>query len=120
MSTIVLIIVIVAAVVLLGLVALAAKRRAEAKRAEQARLRRDANDHRAVADAQVSRAQSLSREVEGQWEAADEHAELARRHSEKAEEHRRNAAEIEAQKERAGKAAGFHDAQAAEREEQLK
>lgn len=76
-------------------------REARDRAVEYARMRRDARDHRAQADAGVA------------------HAELADEHAQKADEHAAAVAELQQKVSRAGSAAGRHDERAAELEGRL-
>jgi flagellar biosynthesis/type III secretory pathway M-ring protein FliF/YscJ len=126
MSTILWIVIAVAAAVVIAIFATVVKRNLEARRAERERLATEAAGHRQEAEAHASRAGELSeesRQVEAQAqqdeELARQHEELARQHAQQASERREDAAAVADAGQRAGRAAGFHDEQAAEREEQL-
>ena len=91
-------------------------REARDRAAERVRMRRDARDHRAQADAGVARARELGGEAELHRAEAHRHAELADEHAQRADEYAAAAAGLQQKVSRAGSAAGRHDARAAELE----
>jgi hypothetical protein len=119
MSTALIIVIIVAAVIVIALLAMLARRRAAEREIEQERLSGEALAHRDQADANVARARDRGRAAEEHRRQANEHAERAEEHATQAAEHAEKATELEGQVRTAGKAAAFHDDQAAEREAKL-
>ena len=119
MDTIAVILIVVGALILLALVFGLVRNRLAARRAERERLAREASDHRQQADANVSKARVLGDEADTHREAAEHHAALADQHAQQAESHAATASELEERVEGAGRAAGFHDEKATEREEKL-
>jgi hypothetical protein len=115
-----LVIVIVIAAVVLAAVAFTLIRRAAAEREiEHERVSGEAFAHRDQADANVARARDLGREAEEHRSEAARHAAAADEHALAAQEHAERATKLEQEVKTAGKAAAFHDEQAADREERL-
>ena len=116
LTTIIAIVGIVLGIALLLFVALRLVRAADARREQ---LTREAQDHRAEADANVAKAKDLAPEREKHEQAAEHHTAEAERHLAQAEEHQATAEELARRSEVAGRAAARHDERAAEAEKQL-
>jgi flagellar biosynthesis/type III secretory pathway M-ring protein FliF/YscJ len=87
---------IVAIVVAVLIIAFLAYRAWSQKReTERRQLRREAQDHRQVAEAGVGRAREMGKKSEHHEREARRHKELADEHARKAEEHAREAAKAE-------------------------
>jgi FtsZ-interacting cell division protein ZipA len=119
MSTALIIVIVIAAIVVIALIAALLRRRAAEHEIEQDRLSGEALAHRDQADSNVAKARERGREAEQHRSEAEEHAARADQHATAAAEHAEKASALEQQIQTAGKAAAFHDDQAAEREEKL-
>ena len=119
MSTALIIVIVIAAIVVIALIAAFLRSRSAEREIEQERLSSEAVAHRDQADSNVAKARERGREADEARRQAEEHAVRAEEHAAAATEKAEQAAALEQQIRTAGKAAAFHDDQAAEREEQL-
>jgi hypothetical protein len=119
MSTVVIFIIVLAVLVLVGLAVTMVRRRAVEREIEADRISGEAFAHRDQAESNVARARDLGQEAEEERKRAEQHAIAADEHAQAAQEHAERATSLEQKVETAGRAAAFHDDQAAEREERL-
>jgi hypothetical protein len=119
MATALIIVIVIAAIVVIAAVAALLRSRAIEREIEQERLSGEALAHRDQADSNVARARERGREAERHRREAEQHAVRAEEHAAAAADHAEKAAALERQIQTAGRAAAFHDGQAAEREEKL-
>lgn len=119
MSTLTIIVIVVAALIAIALLVAFARHRSAEREIEHDRLSSEAFAHRDQADSNVARAREVGREAEAERSEAERHAAVAEEHAQKADEHAQKASDLEKRVETAGRAAAFHDEQAAEREERI-
>lgn len=119
MSTALIIAIVVVVLIVAALAVTFARRAAAEREIERKRLSGEASAHREQADSNVGRAKELGREAEVHRAEAERHAVAADEHAEAASEHAEKATKLEQSVQTAGKAAAFHDEQAADREEKL-